>query len=187
MRQRKGFTLVELLVVIVIIAILAALLLPAIAKAIRQARITACGNNLQQLWKMQNIYMARYGGVQKIMPTIAEGSGMGFWTFLNDDAIMLIEDSNIDIFFCPLSGTQVVSGQSDYAGPLENVNAMGDGFVVGLDKYAVPFHDKSIAVADDFNVNCVRKSGDVQNITVGEVKNLMTSANQGALGTSVGP
>jgi len=47
-RNRHGFTLVELLVVIVIIAILAALLLPAIAKARSLARRTQCQSHLHQ-------------------------------------------------------------------------------------------------------------------------------------------
>ncbi|HWL09910.1 MAG TPA: DUF1559 domain-containing protein [Planctomicrobium sp.] len=46
--KRKGFTLLELLVVIAIIAILAALLLPAIQKAREAARSAECKNNLRQ-------------------------------------------------------------------------------------------------------------------------------------------
>jgi prepilin-type N-terminal cleavage/methylation domain-containing protein len=48
-RDRKGFTLVELLVVILIISILISLLLPAINNAIKQARKTQCANNVRQL------------------------------------------------------------------------------------------------------------------------------------------
>lgn len=46
--NRKGFTLVELLVVISIIAILAAMLTPAVFLAREAARKTACANNLRQ-------------------------------------------------------------------------------------------------------------------------------------------
>jgi prepilin-type N-terminal cleavage/methylation domain-containing protein/prepilin-type processing-associated H-X9-DG protein len=47
--DRRAFTLLELLVVIAIIAILAALLLPALGRAKRAARSTACKNNLKQI------------------------------------------------------------------------------------------------------------------------------------------
>ncbi|MEN6386715.1 MAG: type II secretion system protein [Phycisphaerales bacterium] len=58
----KGFTLVELLVVISIIAMLLAVLMPALSKAREQAKVTMCLANCKQLGVIIATYRAEYDG-----------------------------------------------------------------------------------------------------------------------------
>ncbi|MCX5642848.1 MAG: prepilin-type N-terminal cleavage/methylation domain-containing protein [Candidatus Omnitrophica bacterium] len=58
--KNKGFTLIEVLVVIAIIAIIAALLLPSLSQAREKAKQTLCINNLRQIGIAFSLYCSDY-------------------------------------------------------------------------------------------------------------------------------
>ena len=132
-RRGGGFTLVELLVVIVILGILMALLLPAIARALRRARVLNCANNLAQLWKMENVYMASplHGGPNRMYPSETGGA---FWLKLNTIDPPLIDDFALDIFACPVVGGRGIKGETDYLGPRSDIHFLLDRDYVGSDR-----------------------------------------------------
>jgi prepilin-type N-terminal cleavage/methylation domain-containing protein len=73
MSRKKGFTLVELLVVISIIALLMAILLPALGRARAQARRSVCANRIRQTMLSVMAYADTYNGT---LPKGAMGAPM---------------------------------------------------------------------------------------------------------------
>ena len=104
----KGFTLVELLIVISVIMVLAALLFPVFASALERARRTKCINNLKQLASAIQMYEDDYAGM--VMPV--SGTGEAEWGYMWQDIVdpyvkqlkglggSRIEEQG-EIFMCP--------------------------------------------------------------------------------------
>ena len=60
-KRRKGFTLIEILVVVLIIGILAAVAVPGYMKVIEKSRATQAISTLNQIAKAQNVYNVKNG------------------------------------------------------------------------------------------------------------------------------
>ena len=123
MRGKKGFTLVELLVVISIIALLLSILLPALNKAKEQAKLAVCLSNMKQLGYIFKMYIEdneyrfpfnddpstthdpyyfewgdgefAYGGARQTVSTFLADMP------LPEDRMLYPYAKDFDLFFCP--------------------------------------------------------------------------------------
>ena len=82
--ERGGFTLVELLVVIIVLAILVGLLLPVIAAALRNAKNAAVQAEINQLAQALGSFRANFGDYPPSRVYLAEN---GFFPVGNGTAI----------------------------------------------------------------------------------------------------
>lgn len=126
MKRIKGFTLVELLVVISIIALLLAVLMPALQRAREQARLVICKSKLNQLGLANIMYAQSYK--DRIIPVPSQGNpatgfdqtylytGVGFG-LLFDTGILGFTKQSAEIFYCP-SIPKNMPRSSEWSDPL---------------------------------------------------------------------
>ena len=89
MKGRKGFTLIEVLIVIVVIAILAAIVVPRLLGAGREAREASLRAHLQELRNATGLFQAQCGdypnALTDLMATTAPASGGNGITINSND------------------------------------------------------------------------------------------------------
>ena len=62
LKQKRGFTLIEVLVVVLIVGILAAVALPQYQRAVRKARMSEAKIYLKNLYSAQELHRLEQGG-----------------------------------------------------------------------------------------------------------------------------
>lgn len=110
----RGFTLMEMLVVIAIITILASLLVPTLMNARRSARITSCKNNLKQIHLGLTIWDNEHDHDQENFPERLTGGPSGNPANPNKNSGLFYGGYNKDLrlYLCPLDTTKGKQGPS---------------------------------------------------------------------------
>jgi len=105
--NRRGFTLVELLVVIAVIGVLIALLLPALQQSRAAARTTACKSNMRQIGLAMHGFANNHQGR---FPMTAHAGRESSWVYTLGPYLENVDDIRI----CPadLKGPERVANKS---------------------------------------------------------------------------
>lgn len=108
----RGFSLVELLIVIGVIAVLVALLLPALNKARDAARRVKCLSNLRQLSQMVVLYAVEH---QRILPRYGRTHGLyQDWTIRNRNGTGVLTPSPMWLIEQSIGSSSSTSDPNQY-------------------------------------------------------------------------
>jgi prepilin-type N-terminal cleavage/methylation domain-containing protein len=88
MQPKRGFTLIEVLVVVAIIALLVGIFMPSLSGARRQARLVACATQLSQIGKALLAYLPEN---RDRMPWISQMPSIGAAPLISKDATKTVK------------------------------------------------------------------------------------------------
>ena len=113
-RARRGFTLVELLVVIGIIALLVSILLPALQSANEQAKKVKCASNLRNIGQSIHMYASDNKGK---LPQHTGNAVYWLWDLPNRTRDAMLKSGNQrDTLYCPSNERQNADELWNYGG-----------------------------------------------------------------------
>jgi len=171
-KNKSGFTVIEILVVISIITILFSIILPLLKKAREKARQAVCMNNLRQISIALSLYIDDYDGYfpcaddpLSISPYYWLWMGRGWRKLLTPYIKKSITEKDPSILYCPSDRTAPIKWESTsygysmsfYHSP-EQINMMTDPSYtydinkimpsIGQKSSKVKYPDKKIVIAE---------------------------------------